>query len=341
MRIPVQVARRRRSAGALVVCAAGLALALVGASGTPARARGPAAQTQAAPAPQWQIDAGGKMSFDVASVKQNTAAQSQTTVNSNIPLGPQDMFTPTGGLLSATNYSLLQYMVFAYKLTNEQVQSVRSQLPKWATSDRYDIQAREPGNPTKDQFRLAMQSLLADRFKLAVHFEVKQQTVLAMVLDKPGKLGPHLQLHPADQECSTAVPPPGANPAAPPTVAGGFPEFCGFLMAFPSPTVQGQLYAGARNVQMSMIATTISSQPALTIDTPVIDRTEITGKVDFYMLFTPVLNGSEGPDSNFTPDPNGPTFAEALKQDLGLKLESQTGPVTVIVIDHVEEPSAN
>jgi len=70
--------------------------------------------------PQWQIDAGGKMEFEVVSVKQNTATPSAQTVRSNIPLGPQDLYTPTGGLLSATNFPLIQYMIFAYKLTPNQ-----------------------------------------------------------------------------------------------------------------------------------------------------------------------------------------------------------------------------
>ena len=163
------------------------------------------------PTPQWQIDAGGKMEFDVASVKQDTTPLSPQTVHSNVPLGPQDMYSPTGGLLSATNFPLLQYMVFAYKLTSTQFQSVQSQLPKWATTNRYDIQARVAGNPTKDQFRLMMQALLADRFKLAIHYEIKQQPIFALVLDKPGKLGPKLQPHPADSPCSTAGDAPGGT----------------------------------------------------------------------------------------------------------------------------------
>ena len=42
--------------------------------------------------PRWQADAGGKKAFDVASVKQNAAAPSPSTVNSNIPLGPGDYY---------------------------------------------------------------------------------------------------------------------------------------------------------------------------------------------------------------------------------------------------------
>ena len=285
--------------------------------------------------PQWQIDAGGKMEFDVASVKQDTTPPSPQTVNSNVPLGPQDMYSPTGGLLSATNVPLLQYMVFAYKLTPNQVQSVLSSLPKWATTNRYDIQARVAGNPTKDQFRLMMQALLADRFKLAIHYEIKQQPIFALVLDKPGKLGPKIQPHPADSPCSTA----GAAPGAPtPTVAGGFPELCGAFSGWP---VSGRIHVGGRNVPMEMIATYLTNPQLIGADRAVIDKTGLAGKYDFIVEFTPQINGPLPPGVNFQPDESGPTFLEALKEQLGLKLDSQTGPVPVIVIDHVEPPSEN
>ena len=136
-----------------ITSAAAFAVTLLVSVVAPVRAQSPKDQAAAQPSlPQWQIDAGGKMEFVVASVKQDAAAMSSSTVNSNIPLGPQDMFSPTGGLLSAINFPLFQYMIFAYKLTSNQLRDVQSQLPKWANSDRYDIQARASGNPTKDQF---------------------------------------------------------------------------------------------------------------------------------------------------------------------------------------------
>jgi uncharacterized protein (TIGR03435 family) len=45
--------------------------------------------------------------------------------------------------------------------------------------------------------------------------------------------------------------------------------------------------------------------------------------------------------ANAETDDSGPTLMEALKDQLGLKLESTKGPVDVLVIDHVEEPSEN
>ena len=304
----------------------------------PGKAQAPTAHSPSVP--QWQADAGGKMEFDVASVKQDTAAQNAQTVHSNIPLGPQDLFSPTGGLLLATNWPLFQYMIFAYKLTPNQLRDVQSQLPKWANTDRYDIQARASGNPTKDQFRLMMQVLLADRFKLAIHYETRQLPVLLLVLDKPGKLGPQLQQHPEDSPCSTAPSAPGLSP----TVAGGFPEPCGAISDV-QPSTPGRFRAGARNMPIATIANSLAVLGNLgssgNIDRPILDKTGVAGKFDFVVEWTPELNGSRPAGATFQPDPTGPTFMEALKEQLGLKLEPQKGPVDVIVIDHVEQPSEN
>jgi bla regulator protein blaR1 len=299
--------------------------------------------TQSAVVPKWQTDAGGKMEFDVASIKPNKSGllPSGPTPYSNIPLGPQDLYSPTGGLLSATNWRLLQYIIFAYKLTPDQVQSVRSQLPKWTTTEEFDIQARASGNPTKDQFRLMMQSALADRFNLAIHYEARQLSVFALVLDKPGKLGPQLQPHPEDSQCSTAPPAPDSLS---PTVAGGFPESCGAISDV-QPSAPGRFRAGARNMPMAMIANSLVVLGNLgssgNIDRPILDKTGVAGKFDFVIEWTPELNGPRSPGATFQPDPTGPTFMEALKEQLGLKLDSQKGPVEVVVVDHVEQPSEN
>ena len=77
------------------------------------------------------------------------------------------------------------------------------------------------------------------------------------------------------------------------------------------------------------------------MDRPVLDRTGLTGKFDFAIEFSPQPDVPSAPGANFQPDPIGPTFMEALKEQLGLKLEPLSGPFDVLVIDHVEEPSAN
>jgi len=126
----------------------------------------------------WVAAAGGKESFEVASVKQN---KSNGMSSASVPLNDQDGYSSNGGLFSATNYRLDAFIGFAYKLTSRQTQSALSQLPKWAVAERFDIQARAEGNTTKDQMRLMMQSLRADRSKLAVHTEVAQASVFVLV----------------------------------------------------------------------------------------------------------------------------------------------------------------
>ena len=289
---------------------------------------------QSSTIPDWKTAAGGKMSFDVASVKQNTSdTRAQHT---NVDWSDQPFFTPTGGLFSTTNLRLIQYIVFAYKLPIDQYIAVQSQVPKWVNSDRFDIEAHATGNPTKDQYRLMMQALLADRFRLAIHFETKVVPVLGLVLDKAGKWGPQLRQHLDDPPCPAAI--PSTGPVA--IVAGGFPEVCGKLVTIPAST-PGRARVGARDVPMAIIASSFSSLPSLGIDRPVIDSTGLAGTFDYVIEVTPQINGPQPPGSTFQPDPNGPTFLEALKDQLGLKLESTTGPVDYVIVDHIEEPSAN
>jgi uncharacterized protein (TIGR03435 family) len=277
--------------------------------------------------PDWQTAAGGKMAFEVASVKRNQGADRPGS--SNVPLGPADAFSPTGGLFSTTNYPLSVYVTFAYKLTVTQIGEMLDQLPKWNRINRYDIEARAAGNPSKDQYRLMMQSLLADRFKLAIHFETKQLPVLALVLDKPGKLGPKLRQHSTDEPCPTGA---SLESGIVPALAGGFPQPCGAFEQLP-PSAPGRFTGGARNVPMPVIASTFSAGLFRTFK-PVVDRTGLIGDYDFVIDFSPELPNVEA-------DPNGPTFLEALKDQLGLKLESAMGAVDTIVIDHIEVPSEN
>jgi uncharacterized protein (TIGR03435 family) len=164
------------------------------------------ASLQAPTVPQWQIDAGGKMAFDVVSVKTNKSNEPPTSA---FVLGPGDAYVSNGGRFSATNQPLIAYLAFAYKLRASDLPG----LPAWVYNDRFDIEARVQGNPTKDQMRLLMQSLLADRFKLATHSETKPGPAFALVMSKPGKIGPQLQADSGDG-CS-AAPTPQASGAAP------------------------------------------------------------------------------------------------------------------------------
>jgi uncharacterized protein (TIGR03435 family) len=276
------------------------------------------------------------MTFDVASVRQNTTAPASAR-SSSFPLGPGDVYVPNAGRFRALNFPLVAYIEFAYKLTEDQNQFLLPQLPKWVTADRFDIQASVQGNPTKDQMRLMMQSLLADRFKLAVHYETRQIPVYALLLDIPGKLGPLLQQHADDSPCATTpwVPsPPPTAPAQP--LDTRFPGPCGGILNMP-PSVTGRVRVGARDVTMELIA---SSMPGTEdeVDRPVLDRTGLTGMFDFAIEFTPKLDGRSDAGSNSRTDSTVPNFLQALKEQLGLKLEPQMGAMDVFVIDYVEQP---
>jgi uncharacterized protein (TIGR03435 family) len=83
---------------------------------------------------------------------------------------------------------------------------------------------------------------------------------------------------------------------------------------------------------------------------PVLDKTGYTGKFDVHLEFLPDQSAAgvgsiervAGVSSAAPPgDSAGPTIFTALQEQLGLKLESDKGPVEVIVIDHVEKPDAN
>ncbi len=76
------------------------------------------------------------------------------------------------------------------------------------------------------------------------------------------------------------------------------------------------------------------------LDHAVVDATGLTGMYDFTIEFTPEFNGPPPPGlPKF--DETGPPFQQALKEQLGLKLNSSKQTIDTIVIDHVERPSAN
>jgi uncharacterized protein (TIGR03435 family) len=291
-----------------------------------------------APTVDWQTAAGGKMVFDVASVTRNTTAPSPNDVGSNFPLGPGDVYNTNGGRFGAVNFPLIVYLEFAYKISDNQEQFLLPQLPEWVTSTRFDIHATAQGNPTKDQMRLMMQSLLADRFKLSVHYEIRQVPVFALLVDLPGKLGPLLQQHADDAPCPTTFRSPA--PSAPPqTIDRRFPATCGGILGM-APSAPGRVRVGARNVPMELIASSIPGGSS-GIDRAVLDRTGLTGRFDFAIEFAPPSGDPSIPGAKLGSDPAGPSFVQALKEQLGLRLESQTGPLDVLVLDYVEEPLAN
>jgi bla regulator protein BlaR1 len=284
---------------------------------------------QAAKVPDWQTAAGGKMAFEVASIRPTKAGEFTPP---NFPLSSDDAYGAMGGNFSA-DFPLWVYIEFAYKLwlSPEQRKTMQANLPKWVDTDRYEIHAKGPANATKDQMRLMVQALLAERFKLTAHFENQEVPVLAMTLIKPGKTGPKLTPH--VDICDHDAPPVGKEAMA----SDVFPPPCsgGSFMAQPRPN--HEVIMGSRGATMAMIANSLPSIARL--GRPVVDQTGLTGRYDFSVQWTMESNQPAGPDA--TPEPIGTTFLEAVKDQLGVKLEPVKVKMDVLVVDHVERPSEN
>jgi uncharacterized protein (TIGR03435 family) len=232
---------------------------------------------------------------------------------------------PDGGLFYETKGDVMRLLSVACNLSGYEYRAVRAQLPKWALTEGFDIQARAAGSPSVDQMRLMVRSLLADRFKFAMHYEDRQAPFFALVLARPAKLGPQIRAYRNDEEsCATASPPVRI-------VSGGFPAMCG-LPQWLEPRQTGLTRVGFRNVSMQQIAVYASGLGEL--DRPVLDRTGLGGTFDLVVEYD---RNANSPNS----EPIGPTLFEAMKDQLGLKVEPQTGPVTTFVIGHIEEPTPN
>jgi uncharacterized protein (TIGR03435 family) len=287
----------------------------------------------------------GPVAFGLMSAPQETskADTPKFEIASIKPGTPGDMrmfmrFQP-GGRLVVTNMPIKAFMTFAYDVQQFQI----SGEPKWFDSERYDIEAKPdsataarldklPREQRGDEIRQMMQSLLADRFHLSLHRETKELPLYALVVAKGG---PKLQK-------STFVPPdkPGALP---PPKPGGPPPKGGLFM-------QGPGSLTSTGTEVSMLVNILSRA----VNRVVIDKTGLKGRYDFTLKWTPdqpspqAFGAGQGPgpgpmgkDAPPPPDPNGPSIFTALQEQLGLKLESQKGPVEILVIDHVEKPSEN
>jgi uncharacterized protein (TIGR03435 family) len=245
--------------------------------------------------------------FEVASIKPAKPGARGTYI-SNKP----------GGRFTVMNMSTKDLIILAYSIQPFQL----SGGPSWLNSDRYDIEAK-PEHPVNvkpgmsyDQLQNAfdeqmqrLQSLLKDRCKLTFHRETKEAPVYALVIAKSGPKIPAAQT--ADKT---------------PRLSIGMGQLSG------------------KQVPISELAKSLSRQ----LGRVVIDKTNLQGNYDFTLKWTPEERSPQalgpapmGKDAPPPPDPNGPSLFTALQEQLGLKLESQKGPVEILVIDHVEKPSEN
>jgi uncharacterized protein (TIGR03435 family) len=272
--------------------------------------------------------------FEVASIKPNSSGDGRIMMQ-NQP-----------GRYVATNVTLRLLIRNAYQLQDFQITGG----PGWLASDHFDINAKVP-----DEFRamapqapgtgpgplqLMIRALLVERFKLVVHNETKDAPIYALILARSdGKLGPGLKK--SDVDCAAvfaagrarggAMPPPG--PPAP-----GERMQCGMRIG------PGNLMGGG--ALMPQFANTLG----MFAGRIVLDRTGLTGAFDIDLTWTPDQMPQRPPGApadqpvqfnGVAIDPNGPSLFTAVQEQLGLKLDSQRGPVEMLVVDRAEKPVEN
>lgn len=216
-------------------------------------------------------------------------------------------FSSSGPRVRYIAYATVHLVMEAYNVKNYQVTfAPRTPLPsggEYGTA-YYDIEAKAEGDRarTRDEFRPMLQTLLADRFKLRVHREMKEIPVYALLV---GKGGPKFKESAPDATESARIGVNGRNQSI-----------------------------TASKKSMDELAEMIPN--VFFLDRPVVDRTGLAGAYYFKIEATP-----ESRMTGDDPDLKNISIFTAVQQQLGLKLESQKAMIEVLVVDHVEKPSAN
>jgi bla regulator protein blaR1 len=193
-------------------------------------------------------------------------------------------------------------------------------MPSWFNSDRFDIEGKAEGNPTEEQVWSMVWSLMADRFKLRTHLETRELPVYALVLARSdGGLGARIRPSECVAEDRISFPPGPVDPSR------QIPLPCGGVRSM---TLKGTIQA--RFATIAKLAGALS----MLVRRPVHDRTGLAGRFDLEVEWTP----APGPPGPGVPGV-GPAMLAAIEEQLGLRLEAQTGPADVLVIDHVEPPA--
>ena len=257
------------------------------------------------------------IAFDAASVKVNTSVDPRT-----------------GGRLAGTNFAMTNETL--WRLIGEAYADPQALPrfrivggPNWIDTEHFDVEAVGANPLDRRQAELMLRTLLAERFKLAVHMETRQLPVLALrVARKDRSLGPGL--HRSDVDCAAlrtaGVTPPSANEAR-----------CVMQFGFGRSRADGLTIGELATVALSRVAGRI-----------VLDQTGLRGPFHWTLAWTPdnlpPRAPGTAPDQPITVngvaiDPDGPSLFTAVEEQLGLKLESTKGPVGVLVIDRVEQPT--
>jgi uncharacterized protein (TIGR03435 family) len=229
-----------------------------------------------------------------------------------------------GGRLTVLNFTLKRLIQIAYSAKDFQI----SGGPGWMGSDLFDISAK-PEIPTTnfDQIRLMLQSLLIERFHLGLRSDTREMPVYALVVDKNG---------PKFKEASDSDPNiVDLGPRPDLKGGGGRPRFT--IIRRGRLTAQGSDMAGLADHLSDFVGRVV------------VDKTRLKGRYDVKLEWQPDENQiamfqTMGVPEGFgapAPDAQGPSLFAALQEQLGLKLESQKGPVEIFTIERAERPSEN
>lgn len=249
--------------------------------------------------------AGPGPAFDVASVKLNTSGDT-----------PWQIRIPPGGRVTATNATLRALITSAYQIQDFDLEGG----PGWVATDRYDIEAKVSGSPEPPEILRMLQTLLADRFKLVIHQEQRQRPMYTLTVS-PG--GPRLE-SPHDQ-CNARF----VQTAPDQPICNGFRYSA-------ADVARGRSVRGF-SVTMDRFSYFLSRE----LGRAVVNKTELNGSYDLTLKWTPANLANNGPDLPDPGDPGSPDIFTAIREQLGLRLAAERGPVPTMVIDSVERPSAN
>jgi uncharacterized protein (TIGR03435 family) len=221
--------------------------------------------------------------------------------------GRRPSYSPGQRQFSANDTTVRYLMQYAYGVQARQVAGG----PAWLDTDKYDIAGipEGEGQPSVMQWKIMLQKLLSDRFELAFHRDTQQLPVYALVLEKGGA-----------------------------KLAKGSGE-SDRLQTMALGRDKDHAIAIARNANMADF--TGALQRGL-LDRPVLDRTDLEGRFDFTLNFTPDESQAARLGGPLPAGDNAPPgLFTAIQEQLGLKLESTRAAVEVLVIDRVERPSEN
>ena len=194
--------------------------------------------------------------------------------------------------------------------------------PSWANDSKFLLTAKVPPGATRQQVRVMLQNLLADRFQVKVHTDKKEMPVYELTI---GKGGPKFQ---------AAVDVPAGEVTAGPQMKldeQGFP-----ILERPGWVGRGNK---VRMWQPKMTMEDLGKSICGELGRPVIDATGLAGEYNIRMFWVQG-SASTGPES--AESEAGPSLMRAIQEQLGLKLEAKKSNVDVLVVDHAEKfPSEN